>query len=188
MFETVARQNLQSHQTQFKRSASRWQSTTKPTVDRGPLVKQRERYEGAWSPQARERDAIHVRAGKGSQQQIRTCFARWRPFRGSWLLSVVWWQQRRWGCSVAACLYCVLLWGLMSSVRGYDNVLLLVTMVSVARLKRLVQGLTLVAATAYTTLLLYQSVSTTVASSTSRLPLRQQVRFMLIKLGVSTCL
>ncbi|GFG36247.1 hypothetical protein Cfor_10686, partial [Coptotermes formosanus] len=48
-------------------------------------------------------------------------------------------------------------------------------MVSVARLKRLVQGLTLVAATAYTTLLLYQSVSTTVASSTSRLPIRQQV-------------
>jgi len=53
-------------------------------------------------------------------------------------------------------------------------------MVSVSRLKRLVQGLTLVAATAYTTLLLYQSVSTTVASSTSRLPLRQQVRFVFI--------
>ena len=61
-------------------------------------------------------------------------------------------------------------------------------MVSVARLKRLVQGLTLVAATAYTTLLLYQSVSTTVASSTSRLPFRQQVRFVYIRLRVRTYL
>ncbi|XP_069694973.1 fringe glycosyltransferase [Periplaneta americana] len=44
-----------------------------------------------------------------------------------------------------------------------------VTMVSVARLKRLVQGLTLVAAAAYSTLLLYQTVSS------SRLAPRQQV-------------
>jgi hypothetical protein len=54
------------------------------------------------------------------------------------------------------------------------SVVLLVTMVSVVRLKRLVQGLTLVAVTAYTVIVLYQSMST--AASSSRGPLRHQVR------------
>lgn len=53
--------------------------------------------------------------------------------------------------------------------------LLVVMMGTLARLKRLVQGLTLVAAAAYTSLLLYQNMST-VASSSSRLAPRQQVR------------
>jgi hypothetical protein len=58
------------------------------------------------------------------------------------------------------------------------HVSLLVIMVSLARLKRLVQGLTLVAVAAYSTLVLYQIVSA--VPSTSRLPPRQQVTVVLL--------
>lgn len=138
-----------------------------------------------WAPQVRERCSTGLRQGGGKPTTDTDLFLQdgdHAEARGECgpSVSVVLWQWRRWGCVVAACSCCVLWWGLIWSIRGYDNVSLLVTMVSVARLKRLVQGLTLVAATAYTTLLLYQSVSTTVASSTLRLPLRQQVRFVFI--------
>jgi hypothetical protein len=46
-----------------------------------------------------------------------------------------------------------------------DASVLLVTMVSVARLKRLVQGLTLVAVATYTAIVLYQSMSAAASSS-----------------------